>query len=142
MSGLFILPRARIRGDVFSVSFSCRMQESGRMSSPAKALTARQFFSKHGLLSRWHPRYEFRPGQLEMAEAVEAALGEETFAGGRWYGHRENACISGTGAAFRQTRDRFHRHQELARAALLQRHSVPGQTFRPAAAGLLHEGPR
>src|SRR6202049_3959922 len=48
-----------------------------RMSSAAKELTARQFFSRHGLLSRWHPRYEFRPGQLEMAEAVEAALAEK-----------------------------------------------------------------
>jgi ATP-dependent DNA helicase DinG len=47
------------------------------MSSAEKTLTARQFFSRHGLLSKWHPRYEFRPGQLEMAEAVEAALSEK-----------------------------------------------------------------
>jgi len=47
------------------------------MSSAAKALTARQFFSKSGVLSKWHPRYEFRAGQLEMAEAVEAALAEK-----------------------------------------------------------------
>src|SRR5580698_3105238 len=47
------------------------------MSSAAKVLTARQFFSKHGVLSKWHPRYEFRPGQLEMAEAVESALAEK-----------------------------------------------------------------
>src|SRR5271168_1970582 len=47
------------------------------MSSAAKALTARQFFSRHGLLSKWHPHYEFRPGQLEMAEAVESALAEK-----------------------------------------------------------------
>ena len=47
------------------------------MSSAAKTLTARQFFSRHGVLSKWHPRYEFRAGQLEMAEAVEAALAEK-----------------------------------------------------------------
>src|SRR6266516_942823 len=43
---------------------------------PTKAPTggARQFFSKHGTLSKWHPNYEFRRGQVEMAEAVEAAL--------------------------------------------------------------------
>src|SRR5579859_6215416 len=35
---------------------------------------AHQFFSRHGVLSKWHPNYEFRPGQLEMAEAVEAAI--------------------------------------------------------------------
>lgn len=47
------------------------------MSSASKALTARGFFGKKGTLSRWHPRYEFRPGQLEMAEAVEAALADK-----------------------------------------------------------------
>src|SRR5712692_6344527 len=44
------------------------------MSSAVKALSTRQFFSRQGLLSKTHPRYEFRPGQLDMAEAVEAAL--------------------------------------------------------------------
>ena len=38
---------------------------------------ARDFFSRHGLLSRRHPQYEFRPGQLAMAEEVEAALSEQ-----------------------------------------------------------------
>jgi ATP-dependent DNA helicase DinG len=37
-------------------------------------MTARQFFARSGVLSRCHPVYEFRPGQLEMAEAVESAL--------------------------------------------------------------------
>ena len=43
-------------------------------TSPAKTLNSRQFFSRQGVLSRWHPNYEFRPGQLDMAEAVESAL--------------------------------------------------------------------
>jgi ATP-dependent DNA helicase DinG len=47
------------------------------MSSAVNAPSARQFFSRHGLLSRWHPRYEFRPGQLEMAEAIQAAMTEK-----------------------------------------------------------------
>lgn len=47
------------------------------MSPQARAGGARQFFSKHGTLSRWHPGYEFRPGQVEMAEAVEAALADK-----------------------------------------------------------------
>jgi ATP-dependent DNA helicase DinG len=38
---------------------------------------ARQFFSRHGMLSRWHPKYEFRAGQVEMAEAVEAAVADK-----------------------------------------------------------------
>jgi len=54
-----------------------RLIESGQVPSTAKTLQARQFFSKGGLLSRWHPNYEFRSGQLEMAEAVESALAEK-----------------------------------------------------------------
>lgn len=33
-----------------------------------------QFFSADGFLSRWHPAFEQRPGQLRMARAVEAAI--------------------------------------------------------------------
>ncbi|MCL4782329.1 MAG: ATP-dependent DNA helicase [Bryobacterales bacterium] len=35
-----------------------------------------EFFSREGLLSRWHPNFEYRPGQLQMARAVEAAMRE------------------------------------------------------------------
>ncbi|MDP3000628.1 MAG: ATP-dependent DNA helicase [Bryobacterales bacterium] len=42
-----------------------------------KPPTVRQFFSRKGPLSRWHPNYEHRPGQLEMAEAVASALEEK-----------------------------------------------------------------
>jgi ATP-dependent DNA helicase DinG len=47
------------------------------VSSPAKTLTARHFFARNGLISQWHPNYEFRQGQLEMAEAVESALSDK-----------------------------------------------------------------
>ena len=47
------------------------------MSSATGATTARQFFSRYGLLSKWHPRFEFREGQLEMAEAVESAIADK-----------------------------------------------------------------
>jgi ATP-dependent DNA helicase DinG len=40
-------------------------------------MTVRQFFGRKGLLSEWHPNYEFRAGQLEMAEAVESALADK-----------------------------------------------------------------
>src|SRR3954449_2813958 len=46
------------------------------MSSAAKALSASRFFGKHGVLSRWHPKYEHRPGQQQMSEAIESALAE------------------------------------------------------------------
>ncbi len=39
-------------------------------------LSVHAVFAPRGLLSRWHPQYEFRRGQLEMAEAVWAALTE------------------------------------------------------------------
>jgi ATP-dependent DNA helicase DinG len=42
----------------------------------SQTVTARHFFSRRGFLSQWHPQYEFRAGQLEMAEAVESALRE------------------------------------------------------------------
>lgn len=48
------------------------------MSSAAhQALTARRFFARNGVLSKWHPKYEHRPGQLQMAQAVESALAEK-----------------------------------------------------------------
>ena len=56
----------------------------GLPSQPATAATApvpklptlHQFFAPGGLLSKAHPQYEFRRGQLQMAEAVERALAE------------------------------------------------------------------
>ena len=47
------------------------------MPPQARTAGARQFFSRHGTLSQWHPNYEFRPGQVEMAEAVESALADK-----------------------------------------------------------------
>lgn len=47
------------------------------MAQQTQAPAARQFFSPRGVLSQWHANYEFRRGQLEMAEAVEAALAEK-----------------------------------------------------------------
>ena len=55
------------------------------MSSSAQSSTAGgqgnfslyQFFSPGGVLARAHPAYEFRRGQLQMAQAVEQALDEK-----------------------------------------------------------------
>jgi ATP-dependent DNA helicase DinG len=50
----------------------------GSVSSPSpitiSKLSLYQFFGPGGLLSRTHPAYEFRRGQLAMAEAVEEAI--------------------------------------------------------------------
>src|SRR5690349_13100923 len=47
------------------------------MSTQVKAASSvHQFFARHGPLSKWHPNYEHRPGQLAMAEAVESALAD------------------------------------------------------------------
>src|SRR5580658_3195671 len=43
----------------------------------ARPASARQFFSRGGTLSKWHPHYEFREGQSEMAEAVESAIADK-----------------------------------------------------------------
>ena len=37
-------------------------------------LSARRFFSRQGILSSLHQQFEFRPGQLAMAELIEDAL--------------------------------------------------------------------
>jgi ATP-dependent DNA helicase DinG len=44
--------------------------------SGAAGFSLYQFFSPGGLLSKTHPAYEFRRGQLQMAQAVEEALEE------------------------------------------------------------------
>jgi ATP-dependent DNA helicase DinG len=43
----------------------------------AKRLKSRSFFARDGVLSRSHPNFEFRPGQLQMAEEIESALAEK-----------------------------------------------------------------
>jgi ATP-dependent DNA helicase DinG len=47
------------------------------MPTQARSASARQFFSRQGALSQWHPNYEYRAGQVEMAEAVESALADK-----------------------------------------------------------------
>ncbi|HEY3927681.1 MAG TPA: ATP-dependent DNA helicase [Candidatus Koribacter sp.] len=49
-------------------------------ASPARdirSLTLNQFFGPGGVLANSHPAYEFRRGQLQMAQAVEQALSEK-----------------------------------------------------------------
>ena len=54
------------------------MASASQPVSPAKSdYTLHQFFAPGGLLSRTHPAYEFRRGQLQMAQAVEQALAEK-----------------------------------------------------------------
>jgi ATP-dependent DNA helicase DinG len=52
-------------------------QQPETASPPARTLpTVHQFFAPGGLLSQAHPQYEFRRGQLQMADGVERALSE------------------------------------------------------------------
>ena len=48
-----------------------------RPAPAGKDASLYQFFAPGGVLSRTHPAYEFRRGQLQMAEAVEQALEEK-----------------------------------------------------------------
>jgi ATP-dependent DNA helicase DinG len=50
---------------------------STRSAPSGKDASLYQFFAPGGVLSRTHPAYEFRRGQLQMAEAVEQALEEK-----------------------------------------------------------------
>src|ERR1700724_3715232 len=51
--------------------------EPGSKTSDASRSSLYQFFAPGGLLARTHPAYEFRRGQLQMAQAVEQALEEK-----------------------------------------------------------------
>jgi ATP-dependent DNA helicase DinG len=42
-----------------------------------RKMTVRGFFARNGMLANSHPGYEYRPGQLQMAEAIESALVEK-----------------------------------------------------------------
>ena len=50
---------------------------SNRTVPCGKEASLYQFFAPGGVLSRTHPAYEFRRGQLQMAQAVEQALEEK-----------------------------------------------------------------
>ena len=50
---------------------------SNRTEQRGKDASLQQFFGPGGVLSRTHPAYEFRRGQLQMAQAVEQALAEK-----------------------------------------------------------------
>src|SRR5436305_6205810 len=50
------------------------MSDSNKSAVTNDSLTLYDFFGKGGILSRSHPNYEYRPGQFEMARAVESAL--------------------------------------------------------------------
>jgi ATP-dependent DNA helicase DinG len=47
------------------------------ITANGKQASLHQFFAPGGVLSRTHPAYEFRRGQLQMAQAVEQSLGEK-----------------------------------------------------------------
>src|ERR1700751_4265242 len=63
-----------------SVALSPQSPPSASANGPlpsGKDASLHQFFGPGGVLSRTHPAYEFRRGQLQMAQAVEQALGEK-----------------------------------------------------------------
>jgi len=60
----------------FAVS-SPSQSVSSQASAAARISSLYQFFGPGGLLARTHPAYEYRRGQLLMAEAVEQALNEK-----------------------------------------------------------------
>src|SRR5215813_12001180 len=46
------------------------------MPTQVRTSGARKFFGPGGTLSKWHPTYEYRAGQVEMAEGVESAFAD------------------------------------------------------------------
>jgi len=64
----------RVRLAIRRTPGECLDTLGGVATTTAKSSSVKQFFSKGGPLSQAHPSFEFRPGQVEMAQAVEAAL--------------------------------------------------------------------
>src|SRR5258708_34764881 len=67
---------------IIETSVALRSQPASA-ASPNRAVpggkdaSLHQFFAPGGVLARTHPAYEFRRGQLQMAQAVELALEEK-----------------------------------------------------------------
>src|SRR5512147_2743473 len=53
------------------------MSTTAKPAASAAASSLYSFFAPGGLLSKTHPAYEFRRGQLQMAEEVAKALAEK-----------------------------------------------------------------
>src|ERR1700758_3216803 len=68
---------AIIETSVASSSQSPPSAPANRPLPSGKDASLHQFFGPGGVLSRTHPAYEFRRGQLQMAQAVEQALEEK-----------------------------------------------------------------
>ena len=64
-----------------------RSPDTAPDAPPAANWSLYQFFASGGMLSKTHPAYEFRRGQLQMAQAVEEAVN----------GHRSLIVEAGTG---------------------------------------------
>ncbi len=60
-----------------SVASTSQPASSALPGSKKEGVSHYQFFAPAGVLSRTHPAYEFRRGQLQMAQAVEQALAEK-----------------------------------------------------------------
>jgi ATP-dependent DNA helicase DinG len=59
------------------VSPTSQPTSSGSSSSRKRDVSLHNFFAPGGVLAKTHPAYEFRRGQLQMAQAVEQALAEK-----------------------------------------------------------------
>jgi ATP-dependent DNA helicase DinG len=78
MSLADVFARNRYYRDSVAVPLQPASAAASLPSMPrAKDASLYQFFAPGGVLSRTHPAYEFRRGQLQMAQAVEQALEEK-----------------------------------------------------------------
>jgi len=112
-------------------------------ATPLNPLPRVSSFRARAFSSQWHPHYEFRPGQLEMAEGVEEAprrpahLLVDAGTGTErrsliWYQRflQENASWFPTGT------------KNLQEQLFYKDIPFPASNISRAIAGVLHEGPR
>ena len=124
-----------------------------RRAAGGKDASLHQFFSPGGVLAGTHPAYEFRRGQLQMAQAVEQALEEKRHliveAGtgtGKTLAYLMPVIRSGkrviisTGTKNLQEQ-LFYKDVPFLEQALFGE-AASGDEFEPAPFGLLHERPQ
>jgi hypothetical protein len=98
---------------------SSHSASSSASGAATKDVSLYNFFAPGGVLAKTHPAYEFRRGQLQMAQAVEEALDEKRhlIVGSRNW-NRQNFSLPSARDSLWQASHHLNWHKELAGTTL------------------------
>ena len=102
-------------------------------------------FGPSGLISKFHKNYEYREGQVEMANKIAAAFAEKRHLiveAGTGTGKTLAYLIPAIATALKEkkTHHHFNGHEKFAGTIDGEGHSVPAKCFAEKVHGRLHEG--